>query len=49
MVNNDNENYILFHKKNQSQNLFNMQGMKSNITTNQINSIVQFYSTPLSI
>lgn len=46
MVNNDNENYNLFHTKNQPQTLYIIQGMKSNTTINQINSIVQFYSNP---
>jgi hypothetical protein len=36
----DNENYILFHIKNKPQTLFNIQGMKSNTTINQINLFI---------
>jgi hypothetical protein len=43
----DNENYILFHSKNKPQNLFNIQGMKSNTIINHF-IVIQKINTMLN-
>jgi len=49
MINNDNENCTWFHTENKLQTLFDIKIMKSNTIINQINFVIQFHLTPLSI